>query len=244
MKRLLSTLKQKWPEYLLEVFVITLGILGAFILNNWNEYRKNSSLEDDYYCRLYEDVIQDENRLRNHQKETEVRLIASNKLLALLQIDNPNSAEVFDQMLKAMGGSNFSYHPTTSAFEDIKSSGHLNVLRDIEFKNQLTAYYADCQRILDNVSGNTKAMDQFLIRKDNFIELGGYELAAISEGFDTTLVDISEFQNRSYSQKSINELKDLAVWYIAISARNLHHFGMLEDEIIKMKTTLESKCQP
>jgi hypothetical protein len=56
MKKLLETLKQKWAEYLLEIFVIVFGILIAFMLNDWNEGRKVRKKEREILIDLVENL--------------------------------------------------------------------------------------------------------------------------------------------------------------------------------------------
>ena len=56
MKRILTTLSAKWPEYLLEVFVITIGILGAFALNSWNESVNQKKETAKIYAQIESDL--------------------------------------------------------------------------------------------------------------------------------------------------------------------------------------------
>lgn len=56
MKRILNTLAQKWPEYLLEILVITIGILGAFALNNWKDNVLRAKETDKIYELIESDL--------------------------------------------------------------------------------------------------------------------------------------------------------------------------------------------
>ena len=97
MKKILDLLKEKWGEYVLEILVITIGIFGAFILNNWNEKRKEKEkfliLTEQLYNSIYTDILSFENT----QKFTSEQIHLIDKYLNFCnkKVYKKNIAELF-----------------------------------------------------------------------------------------------------------------------------------------------------
>ena len=122
MKRILSTLSQKWPEYLLEILVIVIGIYGAFALEEWNENSKN---------RRYKQLM-----VQNIEKEFEINSIQLNNILAydrqsisaceeLLDLINVSEIPIefqLDSLINNMYAL-WSFDPTSGALRSAISSG-------------------------------------------------------------------------------------------------------------------------
>jgi len=144
MKQILSILKEKWPEYILEILVITIGILGAFMLNSWNEQNKAQALEREYVTRLIEDLAKDTADFNLELKNTRIRFEESQALYQIITSDQPviRDTSQFLLSIQTIGRTN---RPVihSDTFEDIISTGNANILQEKRIFNAISSYYSN-----------------------------------------------------------------------------------------------------
>lgn len=139
MKRILSTLSRKWPEYLLEILVLIIGIYGAFALENWNDKRSNNKFESDILTLIGQNLEKDSLSLIEISRQNNKAIQAMSVLLTAIP---ENLTE--DSIAIYLGDIiNFDrFRPSISAFEVLKSNG-LNNISDPELRVLLSTYYDD-----------------------------------------------------------------------------------------------------
>ncbi len=227
-----------------EIILVVIGILIALQINNWNQARKDAFTEKEYYNRFLEDVLLDEALLTNQIEETQLRLKSANQLIKELQSSDSN----IDQIAKALSGSvsrgNFVMKPTQTAYEDVKSSGNIQLIKDIELKKSLENYYVSSMGIMNTININSARLGQKMFEKEEMIWTGIFQLAKLQNGFDTTQVDIErleEFGELNSQNKKV--LFNNAVIFVSLSSRNLQHYKALSEIIADIKIELEVKCK-
>ncbi len=241
--------ENRFNKYLLyavgEIILVVIGILIALQINDWNQNKKDQKLEQQYYCRLLEDVNQDFTNYKNYFALLNEKIDANNTLIQRLLDDSMPLDSIAPLVLKSIKYSIRSTSATTDAFDDIKSSGNLNIIKDLSIKNKLASYYktlANTSTVIES-SGKATTDKRFFESKD-LISSGWIKLIEDFNTIDTTKVKYESLKSKINFNNEIrkNMLND-ALFYLAITSRHRQLLTRLEKEIVAMIKVLNSKCK-
>jgi len=147
-KRILTTLKQKWPEYILEIMVITIGILVAFTLNNWNQGRKEAVKERELLKSIRYSLGEAKQELTRISKSNQQRVESLEKLYKAAEKNMPYEEDMAGDFANVTGWANPFLKST--AYESLKNYG-LEFISNKELRENLSDIYEKTfPRILDD----------------------------------------------------------------------------------------------
>ena len=136
-KILLEGKTSKYFKYAIgEIVLVVIGILIALQINNWNENRKERIIEIGYLKNLKLDLQNDSLKLVEI-KETRVKTIKAAKELL-----NIATSKTIDNVFKVDSlywevGIWWEFIPNDNTFQELISSGNLNIIKNGSIKNHL-----------------------------------------------------------------------------------------------------------
>jgi len=242
---LMENKTSKYLKYAIgEIILVVIGILIALQINNWNEERKQRNLEMDYYCQLFEDVSQDAIQVNYQIEKSEDRLSSANTMLEMLQSDHPTYDKVMHEALGTLSLITYTLRPNITAFEDLKSSGNLNILKDNAIKTKVTDYYSKLDGMIDVADVNADGAVNLFYNQTDFADIGWQYIDFVREGIDTTKVDFMKLNPEAeISEENIKKLTSCAVFFVGVNTRNKNLYQSILTEILEMKELLNQKCQ-
>ncbi len=152
----------KYSRYAIgEIVLVVIGILIALQVNNWNEDRKERTIEIRYLQNLKSDLENDSLAL------LEIRAYRMNTVKAaqdLLSIANSGSIEdvyEVDSLYWAIGVW-WEFIPNDNTFQELISSGRLNLIEDESIKKSLMKLSKDYDQIVVDRNHMRREYDQYL----------------------------------------------------------------------------------
>jgi hypothetical protein len=157
-RKVLKLIEEMWPAYLIEIFVIILGISITLALEEWRDKSKESELAAIYQKNLLADVDVDLASLKHVEQKTTELVSKGDELLDFIKNPSVNilTSGRADSDIRAIIGRT-KFISSDASFSDLKNSGNLHLLDDIQLKNLLFAYYSLAQNIKETQDAEQQA---------------------------------------------------------------------------------------
>jgi hypothetical protein len=138
MKQILHTLKEKWPEYLLEIVVLVIGIYGAFELSNYGDAQARQRAEVEILKGCKTELLADLRDIELNVSELQKSLQSITLLLGVLESNGPYRDSLSRHFNYTLLPLHFVH--STSSFEMLKSKG-LDLVSNPGLRARLVSLY-------------------------------------------------------------------------------------------------------
>jgi len=131
-----------WLAVVVEILVVIVGLMLAFQLDRWWEERGERVQEAEYVERLISDIESDVPEIEYAISLAELRLEMGDLLITASR-DTEAAVAAPILFLAAVRQAGFTYTPKLNShtFEDLRSTGNMRLLLDLEIKDGLYDYY-------------------------------------------------------------------------------------------------------
>ncbi len=162
MKDIIKHLKENWIRYGFETIVVVAGILGAFMLNNWNENQKQKIIEIQYLKRLSIDLSNDITYYNRRISDSKSLITVHREFISQLYQKQSSLDDVKNLFANILWNSE-QLTSQNSTYIELTNSGNLNVLRNQELRGSVINYYRENNLASIHISEFNEVSSRFLI---------------------------------------------------------------------------------
>lgn len=231
MKKILETVQRKWAEYLLEILVITVGILGASGLNSWNQNRGVEIQRASYRISLLAELDKD---LLELERIDSINVASTNSINTYFDYYNSSAIDI-DTLIRKNKELTYlwnSFYSATYSIDELISSGNISIfsqkekLAIIALKKQIELFaFYEKESVKDVLKYNSKSKELLDVAFKEGLALQENSMSRKSR------LDI----NSDYYKYFHNTLAETVRYY---GYQKIVHNGILRPEIEKLKAIL------
>ena len=163
MKKIIEHLHAEWYKYLLEILVITIGILGAFALNNWNENRNAKIERGSIIQNLNTEFRKNQTEMDRIKTLTEAQYRAGMTLMSIMGSDQANIEKVNPDSLLYNFIEGNRYISTQYTLQDLSSSGRIQLIANDQLVELIYEWQAAYDQMMEYFNGVDDKVEDDLV---------------------------------------------------------------------------------
>jgi len=200
---------QNWFAVAIDFFIVVIGVYIGIQVSNWNDEQRVQSLEASYMSR-----VADELKSNIEVFEREVAFARESRALlrdfiALIDAGVSSDADLVDHTAAYLSDGVFfaKFGPSHATFDELKSTGNLDIIKDRSLREALIALHAYYDEGVDTVESNI----DWVLQTEPAVYLGFDALR-----FDSRTSALFAEQSSAETAQHIRDNKDLLMRHAAL----------------------------